>query len=89
MYSPDGAWLYDNTEEFAKRPGHAQPARVPADGGRLEQLVDWFPQLSRDASTAGRRAVAVSPPWRIRSTDELGLTTHALPATRRQRAPDL
>jgi TolB protein len=56
-YSPDGAWLYVNTEEFAKRPGHAQLARVPADGGRLEQLlesdtVDWFPHLSPDAELA-------------------------------------
>jgi Tol biopolymer transport system component len=50
-YSPDGAWLYLNTEEFGSRPGHAQLARVPADGGALEQLVvsdtvDWFPHLS-------------------------------------------
>jgi len=56
-YSPDGAWLYVNTEEFAKRPGHAQLARVPAGGGRLEQLVesdtvDWFPHLSPDAELA-------------------------------------
>jgi Tol biopolymer transport system component len=56
-YSPDGAWLYVNTEEFADRPGHAQLARVPADGGRLERLVesdtvDWFPHLSPDAEFA-------------------------------------
>jgi TolB protein len=56
-YSPDGAWLYVNTEEFAQRPGHAQLARVPAGGGRLEQLVetdtvDWFPHLSPDAELA-------------------------------------
>jgi TolB protein len=56
-YSPDGAWLYVNTEEFAKRPGHAQLARVPAHGGSLEQLVesdtvDWFPHLSADGEFA-------------------------------------
>jgi TolB protein len=56
-YSPDGAWLYVNTEEFATRPGHAQLARVPANGGRLEQLVDsdtvdWFPHVSPDAKLA-------------------------------------
>jgi TolB protein len=56
-YSPDGTWLYVNTEEFAKRPGHAQLARVPADGGSLEQLVesntvDWFPHLSPDGEFA-------------------------------------
>jgi TolB protein len=50
-YSPDGAWLYFNTEEFRSHPGHAQLARMPADGGRLERLVvsrtvDWFPHLS-------------------------------------------
>jgi Tol biopolymer transport system component len=56
-YSPDGAWLYLNTEEFGSRPGHAQLARVPADGGPLEQLVvsdtvDWFPHLSPDGEYA-------------------------------------
>jgi len=56
-YSPDGAWLYLNTEAFAKRPGHAQLARVPAAGGRLERLVDsdtvdWFPHVSPDAQFA-------------------------------------
>lgn len=52
-YSSDGGWIYLNTEEFGARPGHAQLARVPADGGELEQLVvsdtvDWFPHLSPD-----------------------------------------
>jgi TolB protein len=52
-YSPDGAWLYFNTEEFASRPGHAQLARMPSEGGPIERLVesesvDWFPHLSPD-----------------------------------------
>ena len=56
-YSPDGAWLYVNTEEFGTGPGHAQLARVPIDGGPLEQLVtsdtvDWFPHLSPDGQYA-------------------------------------
>ncbi len=56
-YSPDGAWLYLNTEEFGSQPGHAQLARVPAHGGHLEQLVisdsvDWFPHLSPNAEFA-------------------------------------
>ena len=56
-YSPDGGWLYLNTEEFGRRPGHAQLARVPADGGQLEQLVvsdtvDWFPHLAPDGEHA-------------------------------------
>jgi TolB protein len=56
-YSPDGAWLYFNTEEFAERPGHAQLARMPANGGRIERLVesdsvDWFPHLSPNSELA-------------------------------------
>jgi protein-tyrosine-phosphatase/Tol biopolymer transport system component len=52
-YSPDGAWLYFNTEEFANAPGHAQLARIPATGGPMERLVtsgtvDWFPHPSPD-----------------------------------------
>jgi TolB protein len=56
-YSPDGAWLYVNTEEFGRRPGHAQLARIPAGGGPTERLVesetvDWFPHLSPDGEFA-------------------------------------
>jgi TolB protein len=56
-YSPDGAWLFFNTEEFARRPGHAQLARMPAEGGQIERLVesesvDWFPHLSPDGELA-------------------------------------
>jgi TolB protein len=56
-YSPDGAWLYFNTEEYGSRPGHAQIARLPAEGGRMERLVesesvDWFPHLSPDGEFA-------------------------------------
>ncbi|HEU4907833.1 MAG TPA: biopolymer transporter Tol, partial [Propionibacteriaceae bacterium] len=50
-------WLYFNTEEFANRPGHAQLARMPAEGGRIERLVasdsvDWFPHLSPSGELA-------------------------------------
>jgi TolB protein len=56
-YSPDGAWLYLNTEEFTGRPGHAQLARIPSEGGPIERLVesesvDWFPHLSPDGEFA-------------------------------------
>jgi TolB protein len=59
-YSPDGRWIYFNTEQFT---GHAQLARVPVDGGEPERLrrsatVDWFPHLSPD----GRRAAFVAFP---------------------------
>jgi TolB protein len=52
-YSPDGEWLYFNTEEYASGLGHAQLARMPAEGGGVEHLVesetvDWFPHLSPD-----------------------------------------
>jgi TolB protein len=50
-YSPDGKWLYLNTESFTSTPGQAQLARVRVDGTGFEQLlesgtVDWFPHLS-------------------------------------------
>lgn len=63
-YSPDGRWLYLNTESFTTEPGHAQLARVPVDGsGPLERLhtsdrVDWFPHVAPD----GRAGVYVSFP---------------------------
>jgi TolB protein len=62
-FSADGSWIYLNTEEFGVRPGHAQLARVPSDGGLLERLVesdtvDWFPHLS----PAGDLATYISFP---------------------------
>lgn len=56
-YSPDGEWIYLNTEAFTDRPGHAQLARVRPDGSGLECLlrsasVDWFPHLSPDGRLA-------------------------------------
>jgi TolB protein len=53
-YSPDGEWLYFNTEVFSK---NAQIARMRPDGSELTQLtfsetVDWFPHLSPDGHTA-------------------------------------
>jgi TolB protein len=53
-YSPDGRWIYFNSELAASRPGHAQVFRMNAvDGSGLEQLtfdshVNWFPHLSPD-----------------------------------------
>jgi TolB protein len=59
-YSPDGEWIYFNTEQFD---GHAQIARMRPDGSGVEQLtfddrVNWFPHLSPD----GRRAVYIAFP---------------------------
>ena len=53
-YSPDGGWIYYNTEEFD---GHAQIARMRPDGTGVEQLtfddrVNWFPHLCPDGRFA-------------------------------------
>ncbi|GIE78733.1 hypothetical protein Aph02nite_46830 [Actinoplanes philippinensis] len=60
-YTPDGAWLYFNTERFS--PGHAQIARIRPDGAGVEQLtfderVNWFPHFAPD----GRHALYLSYP---------------------------
>ena len=52
-YSPDGLWIYFNSELAATRPGHAQIFRMRADGTGIEQLtlderVNWFPHISPD-----------------------------------------
>ena len=59
-WSPDGAWIYFNTERWASAPGHAQLARVPSGDPKpdnVERLlstdtVDWFPHLSPDGKLA-------------------------------------
>ena len=60
-FSPDGRWLYYNSEEAARIPGHAQLFRMLPDGSGREQLtfddrVNWFPHLSPD----GARVVYIS-----------------------------
>ncbi len=62
-YSPDGKWIYFNSEAAASKPGHAQIFRIQADGTSLEQLtfderVNWFPHLSPD----GEHMVYISYP---------------------------
>lgn len=59
-WSPDGEWIYFNTERWAAKPGHAQLARVPSAApspDTVERLastdtVDWFPHLSPDGHHA-------------------------------------
>lgn len=56
-WSPDGDWIYFNTETFTDVPGHAQLARIPDPGGAAERLhtsdtVDWFPHLSPNSRFA-------------------------------------
>jgi TolB protein len=62
-YTPDGAWVYFNTERFSTVAGHAQIARVRPDGSGMEQLthderVNWFPH----PAPAGDRFVYLSFP---------------------------
>jgi len=62
-FSPDGRWIYFNSERGSTVPGHAQLFRIPADGGTPEQLthderVNWFPHSSPD----GDRIAYVSFP---------------------------
>ena len=50
-FSPDGEWIYFNTEAFTERAGHAQIARVRTDGSETTRLtyddrVNWFPHTS-------------------------------------------
>lgn len=60
-YSPDGEWLYFNTDAFTINPGHAQLARLSASdvSGRAQperlltsETVDWFPHLAPDGQLA-------------------------------------
>ena len=62
-FSPDGQWVYFNTELFTRDDGHGQIARVSLDGSDLQRLthddqVDWFPHLSPN----GTHAVYISFP---------------------------
>jgi TolB protein len=56
-YSPDGAFIYFNTEAFESTPGHAQIAQMKADGSDIQQLtfdenVNWFPHIAPDGKSA-------------------------------------
>lgn len=62
-FSPDGAWIYFNSEHGATVPGHAQLFRMRPDGSELTRLtsdarVNWFPHLSPD----GRHVLYISFP---------------------------
>lgn len=62
-YSPDGRWIYFNSEMASSITGHAQIFRMRRDGSDVEQLtfddrVNWFPHVSPD----GARLVYLSYP---------------------------
>ncbi|MCC7492150.1 MAG: PD40 domain-containing protein [Fimbriimonadaceae bacterium] len=54
-YSPDGEWIYFNSERAATVAGHAQCFRMRPDGRGVEQLthderVNWFPHIAPDGA---------------------------------------
>ena len=54
-FSPDGDWLYFNSEINSTTPGHAQIFRCHLHSGELEQMsfdhhVNWFPHISPDSA---------------------------------------
>lgn len=54
-YSPDGEWVWFNSEAAASEPGHAQIFRMRADGSEVTQVthddgVNWFPHFSPDGT---------------------------------------
>jgi len=62
-FSPDGRWIYFNSERESTEPGHAQLFRMSPDGEDVTQLtfderVNWFPHLTAD----GTRLAYVSFP---------------------------
>ena len=55
-FSPDGKWIYFNSERGSTEPGHAQLFRMSVDGEDIEQLtfderVNWFPHLNPAGDT--------------------------------------
>lgn len=55
-YSPDGQWIYFNSELRSSEPGHAQVFRMDRTGENISQLtfderVNWFPHLSPDGES--------------------------------------
>ncbi|MGC4174477.1 TolB family protein [Demequina sp.] len=62
-FSPDGQWIYFNSERGSSMPGHAQLFRMSPDGEDVTQLtfddrVNWFPHLT----PGGERMAYISYP---------------------------
>jgi len=81
-FSPDGRWLWWNSERASVVPGHAQLFRAPADGsGEPVQVtsgprVDWFPHVSPD----GRALLWISyDPGTTGHPEDRDVVLHVLP----------
>ncbi|WP_298460735.1 biopolymer transporter Tol [uncultured Cellulomonas sp.] len=81
-YSPDGRWIYFNSERASTEPGHAQLFRITTDGATIEQLthderVNWFPHVSPD----GERVAYISfPPGTLGHPADLDVSIRLLEA---------
>lgn len=92
--SPDGQWLYYNSEEAATLPGHSQLFRRPWPVGPVEQLtfderVNWFPHSSPDGAwiaylsyPPGTEGHPADRSVEIRLLPRSGGTSHTLAAFR-------
>ena len=81
-YSPDGKWIYFNSEFAARRPGHAQIFRIAVDGAMIEQLtfddrVNWFPHFSPDGKWMAYISYA---PGTITHPADLDIELRVMPA---------
>jgi Tol biopolymer transport system component len=82
-FSPDGEWVWFNSELAAKRPGHASIWKMRPDGSDPEQVtfddrVNWFPHVSPD----GNRIAFISyAPGTITHPADLDVELRVMPAT--------
>lgn len=79
-FSPDGEWIYFNSERGSTLPGHAQLFRMPSAGGTPEQLthdgrVNWFPHPSPDGS---RIAYVSFPPGTVGHPENVDVVVRLL-----------
>lgn len=84
-FSPDGQWIYFNSERGSTRPGHAQLFRMPAPGNTSassapEQLthderVNWFPHPSPDGT---RLAYVSFPPGTLGHPEDVDVAVRLL-----------
>jgi Tol biopolymer transport system component len=81
-FSPDGQWIYYNSEEASTLKGHSQLFRMRLDGTGREQLtfddrVNWFPHLTPDGS---RFVYQSYPPGTVSHPADMELELRMLPA---------